>query len=189
MPALGPILDEVWAMLARGLTDRSAASRLPTLVTVGANGEPSARTIVLRDCRREDRRLVFFADARSEKIREIEARPTVALHLHEPASSTQLRLSGVARVHRASAGDPIALAAWEGTPEGARSVYRTVQPPTTAVDDHGDIALDPTMGARHFAVLALEIIRIEYLRLTDEPHQRARFEWDGAGWVGTWLVP
>lgn len=189
MPSLGLILDEAWAMLARGVTDRSAASRLPTLVTINETGEPSARTIVLRACRPEDRHLTFFADARSEKIREIEARPPVALHVHEPASSRQLRLSGAARVHRACDGDPIALAAWEGTPECSRAVYRTVQPPGTAVVDHDDIALDPALGARHFAVLAVEVIRIEYLHLSDEPHRRARFDWDGAAWVGTWLVP
>lgn len=176
-------------MLARGVADRSAASRLPTLVTVGATGEPSARTIVLRDCRPEDRRLSFFADGRSEKIREIEARPTVALHLHEPASTTQLRLSGTARVFRAADGDPAALATWERTPETARAIYRTALQPGTAIDDHADIALDPAIGARHFAVIEVEVSRLEYLRLTEVPHQRARFEWDGAAWAGTWLVP
>lgn len=48
-----------------------------TLATVGEDGAPKARTVLMKDC--DDRGLTFFTNYESDKGRELASRPTAAL--------------------------------------------------------------------------------------------------------------
>lgn len=65
-----------------------------TLATVGADGRPSARVVLLRAA--DARGFVFYTNLESRKGREALARPDVALLLHWAELKVQVRVEGVA---------------------------------------------------------------------------------------------
>lgn len=64
------------------------------LVTVGADGQPSARTVTMK--RIEAEALVFTTALWTRKAKEVEANPRVALLFHWPSLGRQVHVSGEA---------------------------------------------------------------------------------------------
>lgn len=87
----------VWleAALAAGLTEPYGM----TLSTVGENGRPSSRVVLLRGFSAEG--LIFYTNYRSRKGRELEAHPYAALNFWWPPLERQVRIEG--RVSKLSA--------------------------------------------------------------------------------------
>jgi pyridoxamine 5'-phosphate oxidase len=67
-----------------------------TLATVGDDGKPSARIVLLKDVSVDG--FVFYTNTRSRKGREIGGHPYVALCFHWQALEIQVRVEGVAKV-------------------------------------------------------------------------------------------
>ena len=67
-----------------------------TLSTVGADGRPSARIVLLKGI--DEQGLVFYTNTRSRKGREIGARADVALTFWWPQLESQVRFEGPARL-------------------------------------------------------------------------------------------
>ena len=65
-----------------------------TLSTVGPDGRPSARVVLLKGV--DARGLVFYTNSRSRKGREVLANPNVALTFWWPQIETQVRFEGAA---------------------------------------------------------------------------------------------
>ena len=65
-----------------------------TLSTVGADGRPSARVVLLKGV--DERGLVFYTNYTSRKAREIVARPNVTLTFWWPQLESQVRFEGAA---------------------------------------------------------------------------------------------
>jgi pyridoxamine 5'-phosphate oxidase len=63
-----------------------------TLSTVGANGRPSSRVVLLRGL--DERGLVFFSNYHSRKGRELEANPWACLNFWWPPLERQVRIEG-----------------------------------------------------------------------------------------------
>jgi len=73
-----------------------------TLSTVGADGRPSARIVLLKGV--DAQGLVFYTNTRSRKGRELAARPDIALTFWWPQLESQVRFEGkAARVSDAEA--------------------------------------------------------------------------------------
>jgi pyridoxamine 5'-phosphate oxidase len=73
-----------------------------TLATVGDDGRPSARVVLLKGV--DDGGFVFYTNTRSRKGRELDAHPAVALTLWWPHNGWQVRVEGdAARVTDAEA--------------------------------------------------------------------------------------
>ncbi len=66
-----------------------------TVATVGADGRPSARVVLLRGI--DARGFVVYTNFDSRKGREALGRPDVALLFHWPALRVQVRVEGIAR--------------------------------------------------------------------------------------------
>src|SRR5256885_7697087 len=66
-----------------------------TLSTVGADGRPSARIVLLKGI--DSNGLVFYTNTLSRKGREITARDDVALTFWRPQLESQVRFEGPAR--------------------------------------------------------------------------------------------
>lgn len=62
------------------------------LSTVGADGFPSARIVLLKHY--DDQGFVFFTNSRSQKGRELEGNPNVALTFHWKSLLRQVRIQG-----------------------------------------------------------------------------------------------
>jgi hypothetical protein len=185
-PTLASCLERAFALLAEGVTNRRSPFHTPTLATIGLDGAPRARTLVLRGFDPAARTLRLHTDARSAKVAELAAEPRCALHGYDAAGGLQLRLTGRATVHD----DAVAEAAWQASRPSSRACYAIAPGPGTPVAEPPPAPRDPEAGRRHFRAILLRFERLEWLDLAASGHRRARFAWPAEGPPATtWLVP
>jgi hypothetical protein len=177
---------EAFALLARGVADRRHPFHTPTLATIGLDGAPRARTLVLRGFDAPTRTLRLHSDRRSDKVAEVAREPRACLHLYDAGAQVQIRLEGAARVHHE---DETAQAAWASSRPFSRMCYAIEPAPGTPVPAPLPAPRDEQAGRAHFAALTLAFARMEWLWLAAEGHRRARFSWTDQGEEATWLVP
>ena len=188
---LDATLAECWRLLALGARERRTAFHEPALATVGLDGQPRVRTVVLRDALAGARSLRFHADRRSHKLVEIAREPRVTLHVYDGALKVQVRVAGRAAVHLDG---PVAEDAWAAARPMSRATYAVDPGPGTGIAAGGAYAMPREEAAvaaarANFAAVAVEAVSVEFLHLAHAGHRRARFTWTGAAWEGTWLVP
>jgi pyridoxine/pyridoxamine 5'-phosphate oxidase len=170
-----------WKRLVRGVNDRRAAGRHPTIATVDDQGMPQARTVVLRAADPQAGILRVYTDRHAPKVAEVSARPHAALHIWDKDAHLQLRI--LARV-AVRTGEPVADL-WERIPEHARCNYGTLPGPARPIDE--GLAYQRVPNFDDFAVLELTVESMELLHL-GYVHRRARFE-RADDWAGQWLAP
>jgi pyridoxamine 5'-phosphate oxidase len=93
--APGPLFAS-W--LDRALTDGVPEPHVMTLSTVGADGTPSARVLILRGIDSGDPAFDFASDAVSRKGRDLAENPRAALTWYWPAHGRQIRVVGTVDV-------------------------------------------------------------------------------------------
>jgi pyridoxine/pyridoxamine 5'-phosphate oxidase len=176
-------LAHCWQMLVRASRDRKAEWRTPVLATVGLDGAPRARVLVLRKVEPGAGLLWLHTDVRASKIAELRAEPRAALTFWDSRRALQLRVEGLARIES----DPAVLAeAWARVPEGSRRNYATVAAPGSRLTDDAAYLAD---GAANFAVIAMRVERLEWLWLGPVVHQRGESRRGTDGWESIRLVP
>jgi hypothetical protein len=173
--------DEVWTRLVRGVHDRRAPARHPTLATVSPDGAPQARTVVLRGADRGAARLVVYTDLRSAKVADLRARAQAALHVWDPGAHLQVRLS--ARVEILS-GDAVADV-WARMSDGGQLSYGGDPAPGQPLADPLDHVRGPDPAA--LAVLQMDLQEMDVLHLGPR-HRRAVYA-RADGWAGRWVAP
>lgn len=178
--------EAAFQALARGAVDRRHPFHTPTLATVGRDGAPRARTLVLRSFDAEARTVRLHADARSGKVAELMQEPRCALHLYDGPSGVQVRLEGRATVH---GGDAVADAAWAASRTFSRMCYAVTPGPGTAVAEPPPAPADPEGGRVNFRAIVIQFDRMEWLDLAATGHRRALFTWRDGLRDATWLVP
>ena len=184
---LAAVRAEAFALLARGVADRRSPFHTPTLASIGADGAPRARTLVLRGFDAARREIRLHSDRRSDKLAELSRDPRCALHLYDAGAQVQIRLEGAARLHL---DDAVADAAWEASRPFSRLCYAITPAPGTPVPAPPPTPREQADGRAHFGVIMLGFHSLEWLWLAAEGHRRARFAWDAAGAMeATWLVP
>lgn len=185
---LDATLSGAFRLIAAGVADRRGPFRTPTLATVGLDGTPQQRTVVLRCFDAEARTCEVHTDRRSAKVAEVLREPRVALHAYEPAAAVQIRLSGLATLHHGP--DALADAAWAAAHPSSRLSYASDFVPGSTVPEPPPAPTDSAAARDRFAVLLLRFDALEWLWLAPHGHRRARFAWDAEGRLAaTWLVP
>ena len=182
-------LDEAWRMLFQGGIDRLAPFHTLQIATIGNDGFPQARTVVLRGCDPIGRRLRIHTDRRAGKTAELQTDPRASIHAYAPDRKIQVRLQCRVSVHLDG---PLWEKSWAETRDFSRECYRVVDASAAPLAAPEQAVFDPGQtnnGADNFAVLLAEVSCLEWLYLAAAGHRRAKFEWDEAGWHGTWLVP
>lgn len=183
-------LAEAWRLLSEGADQRDVPFHTPTLATVGLDGQPQIRTVVLRGVDTDRWALRVHTDARSAKVPEIVANPAISVHGYDPHRKVQVRMMGRATVHR---DDPIADDAWHHSPLGCRRIYRGLSTCGGALPSPYDVTEERSglaeAGRDNFCVVLCRIRSLEWLYLAAKGHRRARFVWQGDHLSGTWLVP
>ena len=84
-------LFDAWMQEAMDTVEKDANA--VTLSTVGADGFPSTRMVLLKEVREEG--FVFFTNYNSQKGQEMEENPKVALNFFWPALERQVRVQGI----------------------------------------------------------------------------------------------
>jgi len=191
-------VEETWkALLQAGCQERGHPFKKPVLSTLGTDGRPKARVIILRDVDFAERSIRLHTDARSGKVVEIEANPDVILTFYDASQEVQLQVSGKATTHR---NDAFADAAWAGAPASSRRAYLAdVSPGSVSEEPISGLPLDVegkvpseervSEGRPNFAALRLIFDRIDWLFLSPAGNRRATFAFQGGAWVGTWRAP
>lgn len=183
--------DALWRLLADGVAQGRSGFHLPALATLGPDGAPRLRTVVLREADPVAGTLRFHCDRRSHKAAEILANPACALTAYDAATKIQIRTEGRAILH---ADDALAEAAWAGSRAMSRVCYGSEPGPGTALPAGGDYTLPDeavaeTLGRPHFAAVVIRLTRLDVLYLDRRGHRRAAWWLSADGWQGSWLAP
>lgn len=173
--------EHVWGMLTRGVADRRASTRHPTLATVSVDAKPQARTVVLRSANKGAATLEVHTDLRAAKIADLTHSPFASLHVWDPSAHLQMRLQATATILTRQASQD----RWLRVPEAARVSYGTTTPPGHPIQDALDYTKAPDFTA--FTVLVLQVEAMDILHL-GQNHRRAQFS-RSDGWAGQWLAP
>lgn len=191
--SLESVLGRAWQLLAEGVRSRRGAAHTPTLATVDAAGRAAVRTVVLRACTPQTRELLIHTDVRSAKFAELAAQPDCGLLVYDAALKVQLRIAARATRH---ADDALADRQWAASRPMSRAVYGSPLAPGAPVEDPQAAAATlenrtETEQRQNFAVLRLEVLRLEWLHLKAGGHRRAVFEWtaEGEPLQMSWVVP
>ncbi len=164
------------------------------LATVGEDGQPSARMLLLKAA--DERGFVFYTNYESRKGRELLARPLAALCFHWVPLEVQVRVEGpIVPVSDAEADEYFA-----SRPRGSQlGAWASSQ--SRPIEKEGDLearleALErryegqPVPRPPHWSGFRLRPSRIEFWK--NKPsrlHERHLYTRDGDGWRQTTLYP
>lgn len=176
------IRQRTWMELERAAQDRHHEWRTPVLATVGKDGTPNARTVVMRHADTKLQYLQFYTDRRSLKIAELIHQPTAMLVFWSICLSWQLRIKVAMEVQ--TSGSQVD-AVWERVSQSAAAGdYLSTDAPGDALPA-GQATTSDATGMHHLAILVAEVQEIDWLELRSTGHRRAAFSantWE-------WRVP
>lgn len=177
--------EDIWKTLVRASVDKKHPWRVVGFGTAGADG-PQVRSVILRAVNTVEHQLVFFTDARSQKMTDIAQNPRVALLFWNARNNTQLRVCGKANPESS---ELIVNDFWNQIPDYARKDYATLSAPGQLIGS-GGLIHDLETARRHFVVLNVKVHSMELLVLKREGHVRMGFEKiDEGTWQEKVLVP
>ena len=120
--------------IERAVEDRHHGFRTFGLSTIGLDGTPRSRIVVLRKVFAADWTIRFHTDSRSDKVDEIAKDPRISVLFYDKDLKLQMRARGRAALSRK---DGTALAAFEGARPLGRVCYR-IQPGPGSIIERGD---------------------------------------------------
>ncbi len=173
-------LDQTWKILEKGVENATAPARYVSFATMGLDGYPQARTLVLRGANRDLAVVEIYTDAATTKIAELEKTPKAAVLAWDREALFQIRLSVDVEI---AEGPP---EVWAQFPEPAMQNYGGLPTPGTPMKS----AQDYIAGAdkSRFATLSCSIQSIDTVYLGPDLHRRAAFS-RADGFKGTWVAP
>lgn len=180
------LYDEIAEHLLHGAAERSHPFHLVSLATIGLDGSPRVRNVVLRQYLREEHTAIIHSDRRSPKVSEIKHDPRIAIMCYDPASRMQLRIAGTATVHE---NDGVADARWISSQINSRRCYLTALAPSTPLEymrafQHLTAPWTPEMdkdARQNFCAISCRVHSIDFLELSARGHQRMGMGWDETG--------
>lgn len=122
---LRAVFDGLWVALAEA-TGRRTPLTLGYLGTIGLDGTPQVRAVILRRTDHDDGAVYVATRADSAKVAEVGREPRVGLTFVDGDAGVQLRLTGRARVV-VDAGER--ALAWQGFADHNRALYRSALVP------------------------------------------------------------
>ncbi len=184
-----------WNLLFQAVEKRNDPMRTPVFGTL-EDQESRLRMVVLRYAEPVARRTLFYTDARSNKIADLQRQPRSTVLYWHPQKKIQIRQRGKVVLHQEN---ELTAEHWSKLSVRGRSSYATIDPPGTPVDqstnglpEHwsDEMALEDTVYAYpHFMIIDMKVDYMDCLHLQQEGHQRASWQWSEDRWRGSWLVP
>lgn len=183
MEDLNELLGSVKAELVRSNADQRHPFRFFYLATQGTY--PEIRTVVKRDFSYEDWSVVFFTDARSPKVKQIQAQDKISALFYHPKKMLQLRMKGKAQL--IGPDQETYTSYFEKVRQSpASGDYSSIYPPGTEIEEKTELN---TGDELHFLAIRIQPTYLDILQLGKEQHTRMGYEWVDGGWKGQRLVP
>lgn len=177
--------EEIWKTLVRATVDKKHPWRVAGFSTAGTNG-PQVRSVILRAVNAVEHQLVFYTDARSQKMADIAHDPRVALLFWNSRNNTQLRVCG--KASRESS-ELIVNDCWDRIPDYARKDYATLSAPGTRIEQ-ATSGYAINLAKDNFVVLNVTVDSMDLLKLDRAGHLRVRMQLDNTGgWNLLNLIP
>ena len=187
---LNATLEEAWCILSEGARKASSRYHIINVATVGGDGRPRLRSVVLRGFDKATRTLRFHTDMRSRKATEIAAAEALSVHVYAKDEKIQLRMSCRATIHH---DDDVSRDAWRATKTMSRECYSQREAPGTVIASPEGVAFDHSENLEgayvNFAAVLARIDTLEWLYLSAAGHRRARFDWRDSVPSQVWLAP
>jgi len=182
LDATQDIRQQIWKELGRASVDRHHAWRTPVLATVGCDGLPNARTVVLRKVDANHQTLCIYTDARSVKVSELAKEPKAVFAFWSARLNWQLRVRVAISV--ITDGSDLQVL-WQRVQQSASAAdYMAAVAPGTARPEAHSSAYTASR-AHHFALLSARVLEMDWLELGRGGHRRARL--NAETWQ--WLTP
>jgi hypothetical protein len=188
-------LAHAWSLLARGTVDRRSPFHAPVVASVGLDGAPQQRTMILRKVDLAARTLRFNTDTRSMKWREIAKNPQLSVLAYSASDKIQLRLSGRAALDSTSS---LADNVWANMRDQSRVCYAQPAAPGQTVDAP-DAYVPPLLlptdspaaavAREHFCLLTVSVECLDWVYLHLNGNRRAQFQWANGEMTARWLAP
>lgn len=183
-----------WSMLQAAVQDRNAAWHLVNVATLGLDGAPKVRALVLRYADHATHTVRLHTDCRSVKVQELLANPAIEIQAYDPATHLQFRLSGEAVVHAVPA--QVAQNAWDKATAQGRTTYTVTDAPGQVIEAGDAYLMEPVIkdeshpGQSIFRVIEVQAKALELVSLKHRANRRARFTYeDGRIVTSNWMVP
>lgn len=164
-----------------------------TLATVGTNGRPSTRVVLLKTA--DASGLVFFTNYRSRKARELEANPFAAVQFHWVELQRVVRVEG--RVEHTSAEESDAY--FVTRPLDSR-IGAWASPQSEVIPNRGVLLANAAKASARYGLNPPRPAHWGGFRLVPDTwefwagrksrlHDRVRFRLDGGAWLRERLAP
>lgn len=176
---LSGTLDQTWRTLVDGVTDPDAPARYISLATIGLDGYPQTRTLVLRGANRDLAAIELYTDAATTKIAELRENLKASVLVWD-RDLFQIRLSVDTQILQ---GPAEIWASFRGSAPQNYGGTPTPGMPMEAAEDY----ITGSDQSR-FMVLKCAIQAIDTVYLGPDLHRRARFK-RADGFKGTWIAP
>jgi pyridoxamine 5'-phosphate oxidase len=180
---------QIWQLLQRGVSDRKHGFHHPTVATIGLDGRPKSRVMILREAIRSAKTLRLHADIRTEKWGELAKAPAISVTLYDETHRVQLRVEGEAKRHTQ---DEVARDGWIASQPMSRVGYGSTPGPGAVIEKPDQFVLPPKqemteIGYENFGVIIVTVQAIEWLLLKQGQNRRAKL--DLVEHTAQWVVP
>ncbi len=181
---LNALLFRAWTDLCIPMGEISPF-RLFQFATVGLDGRPKIRTLVLRSADKSASVLTFFIDKRSQKYKEILSINFVSLISFDAVRNVQLRLEGVADFEDAQYVEEY----WDNLRTESKKAFSGYYSPGTVVDNPNEAWNYSSVHIDNFCVLKVVVTQMDWLELTESGNIRAKFRRNNERWNWEWVAP
>lgn len=166
--------EEIFHNIQKELLRATVDKRHPFRYTVlGSQGESSVqqRYVVLRSIE-EKLHFVIYTDYRSDKCKELQQSSSSSLLFYHPSKKLQIRVLGIASIHR---GDALAKQEWDKVQGEAVRAYTSKNSPGSEINNPQEAYewTDP-VDRNYFSVISIKSHIIEALQLNRSEHLRIR---------------
>ena len=171
------ILGDIWKELELSLENSKHPFHIFTITTINGNF-PDSRYVVLRNVNETKKTIYFNTDKRSNKIKHIKNNNNVCALFYDIVKKIQLRIYGSIKEE---ANLNTLKNIWNKSRDMSKQCYLNKYAPGTIIENSKDYVnnnhkIDINDGFSNFAVLKIEIDRIDWLNLSHQGHERLMFD-------------
>ncbi len=190
------VYSKIWNLLDFGLKDRNAPFHIPVFIC-NSKKKSDGRIVVLRGINKDEKKIWFHSDIRSNKVKILKYNPESSLLFYDKSEKIQLRVSGLAKINYQN---EITKRSWKKTAHMSRQCYlgdsqpgSDVTKPTSGLTediDNSKYTIEQSeAGYKNFCVIEIHLKSIEWLYLAAKGHRRAYFNLNKKKLEKKWLIP